>query len=222
MEGNLWYLKQFSLFSGFSDQQLHELGLFLEERQVRRMQIVFDPEDQDKVFFIKRGMVEVYNLTEEGKKVTLETLGPGSFFAAVGFGQRGSQFLEATEDTLLCVTTKDRLYEMIAHQPTLARRVVEGLLSQLFEAREQITIMATGSVRDRLIHLLGQLVQKYGVGTGKRVRIGNRFTHEELAHMIGASRETVTKMLSLLAREGVIAREGKNLLVSPSKLQPRV
>lgn len=217
-QSKVWYLKQFPLFNGLSENQIEDLAQFLEEKEVRKMQILFDPEDQDKVFFIKRGMVEVYHISEDGKKVIIDMLGPKSFFAAVGFGEGGSHFLEATEDTLICVTTKDRLFEMLAEEPKLMRQAVEGLLTQLFEVREQVAVLATGSVRDRLQHLLRRLSGQYGEKRKGKVRIGNRFTHEDLANMIGASRETVTKMLSLLEKEGVVERDGKYLIVDPSKL----
>lgn len=217
MRGKIWYLKKFPLFDGLPFERIQKLAKFLDEREVGKMQIVFDPEDQDKIFFIKRGLVEVYHITEDGRKVIIDTLGPMSFFAAVGFGEESSFFLEASEDTYLCVATKDRLFEMVAAHPKLARQVVEGLLLQLFEAREQILVLATGSVRDKLSHLLRQLSRKYGVKTGKQLRIEKRFTHEDLANMIGASRETVTKMLGLLEKEGVITREGRHLLIDPSR-----
>jgi CRP/FNR family transcriptional regulator len=117
------------------------------------------------------------------------------------------------------VTSKERLFEMIAEKPELGRQVIEGLLTQLFEVREQIAVLATGSVRSKLSHLLQQLTRKYGVEEGKRLRIGKRFTHEDLANMIGASRETVTKMLALLEKEGAITRKGKYLLIDPGLLK---
>jgi CRP/FNR family transcriptional regulator len=222
MQSKVFYLKQFPIFDGLSDGQIEELAQFLEEKEVGKMQIVFDPEDQDKVFFIKKGMVEVYHITEDGKKTIIDTLGPKSFFAAVGFGKGSSHFLEATEDTLICVMTKDRLFEMVAEDPSLTRKIVDGLLDQLFVAREQLAILATGSVRDRLLHILGRLTSQYGVQLGGKVKIKNRFTHEDLASMIGASRETVTKMLALLEKDGIIEREGKYLIVDPNTLKKKV
>jgi CRP-like cAMP-binding protein len=213
MKRKIWCLRRFPLFEGLSEEQVKNLAKFFDERKVGKTQILFEPEDQDKVFFVKSGLVEVYHITEDGKKVVLETLGPGSFFAAIGGDEEQSQFLEAVEDTLICVTSKDRLFEMIAEQPRLARQVVEGLLVQLFEAREQVAVLATGTVRDRLAHLLGRLIRRYGVSRGSKVRIEKRFTHEDLANMIGASRETVTKMLAILEKEGKIKREGRYLIV---------
>lgn len=222
MKGKVWYLKKFPLFEGLSEEEINDLAQFLDEREVRKMQIIFEPEDQDKVFFIKRGLVEVYYITKDGKKVVLETLGPGSFFAAIGTEKEQNHFLEATEDTFICVTTKDRLFGMIAEEPRLTKQIIEGLLGQLLEVREQAVVLATGSVRDRLSHLLQQLTRKYGASRGSKVRIEKRFTHEDLANMIGASRETVTKMLSLLEDEGIVDRDGRYLLVHLDKLDVKV
>jgi CRP/FNR family transcriptional regulator len=218
MQSKVWYLKQFTLFNDLSSQEVEDLAKFLEEKNVRKKQIVFEPEDRDKVFFIKSGMVEVYYISEEGKKVILDTLKPKSFFAAVGFGEEGNHFLEATEDTLLCVTTKDQLFEMVTDEPRLLRKLVEKLFTQLFEARERVAVLASASIRDRLRHLLGRLAREYGVKKGEKVKIGSRFTHEDLANMIGSSRETVTKMLSVLKKEGVVESEKGYLVVDLKRL----
>lgn len=218
MRSKVWYLKRFPLFDGMPEGEIKKLAKFLDERQVNKMQIIFDPEDQDKAFFIKKGLVEVYALTEDGKKVILETLGPGSFFAAVGSRGDQANFLEASEEAFICVTTKERLFQMISSEPNLARQVVEDLISQLLEAREQSSILATGSVREKLSYVLHRLARKYGRSRGARVKIEKRFTHEDLANMIGSSRETVTKMLSSLEEEGAVVRQGKFFEISSSFL----
>lgn len=215
----VWYLKRFPLFEGLKDEQVQNLAQFLDHREVGRMQVIFEPEDEDKAFFVKRGMVEVYQLTEEGKKVILETLGQGSFFGAIGAGAMQQYFLEATEDTILCVATRQRLVKMMTQEPSVAAQLIDDLFEQLFEAREQIAMMASGNVRERLIWLFKLLAKKYGEEKGRFVKVASRFTHESMADMIGASRETVTKTLKVLEKEGVIQRKGRMYRVSKHLLK---
>ena len=93
------------------------------------------------------------------------------------------------------------------------------LFDQIAQARDYITAMAGGSVLSKLKFKLAELGNRYGVEDGDKVKINQRFTHEEIADMIGVSRETITKLLGSLRRKGIIEFEGKNIVFHKEKLE---
>ena len=215
----IWYLKQLDIFKELPPKDISDIGVIVDEKNVSKKEIILEPEDKEKVYLIKRGQVKLYQLTEEGKRVIIDTLGPGSIFGNFGDDSQSQNFAEATSDTFVCIAKRETFFKTVANKPELSVKLMGMLFDQISQARDYIAAMAGGSVLSKLKFKLAELGNRYGEEKGSKVKINQRFTHEEIADMIGVSRETVTKLLGALRREGIIEFEGKNIVFHKEKLE---
>ncbi|WP_245954740.1 Crp/Fnr family transcriptional regulator [Paenibacillus flagellatus] len=182
--------------------------------------LIASPHDgRHRLYLIKAGSVRLYKLTAGGKELTVDLLGAGHIFGEIGTFTTGSDnlYAEARETSVICSIDKARFDRLIGEHPQLALHFIEIVSNRLKEVEEMMERMAYGSVRQRLLFLLGKLTDKYGTalpaeanGGGEPgwVRLDVGLTHQELAAMAGSIRETVTDALNALAADGIVSKEG--------------
>ncbi len=215
----IWYLKQLEVFKDMTPKDMDDIGLIVDEKNVSKKEIILEPEDKEKVYLIKKGQVRLYQLTEDGKRVIVDTLGPGGVFGNFGGEGQSQNFAEASSDTFICVAKRNTFFETVAKKPGASAKIMGMIFDQLSHAQDYVAAMAGGGVLSKFKFKLAELGGKYGETKGDKVKITQRFTHEELADMIGVSRETVTKLLGSLRQRGIIAMDGKNIVYHREKLE---
>lgn len=215
----IWYLKQLDIFKTLGQKEMSEIGVIVDEKNVSKKEIILQPEDKDKVYLIKRGQVKLYQLTEDGKRIIIDTLGQGSVFGNFGSEDSGQNFAEATSDTYICIARRNTFFDTVSKKPEVSAKLMTALFDQISQARDYIAAMAGGDVLAKFKFKLGELARKYGEPKGEKIKITQKFTHEEIADMIGVSRETITKLIGSLRRRGVIELEGKNIIFDKEKLE---
>lgn len=219
MKQKLFYLTKLNLFKTLPKNQVEYISNKLTMKKYGKRQVLFEPEDKNKVFILKNGRVEIYQLTLEGKKIVVDVLGPGSVFGDLGTSEPNEQFIEATTDSLVCVIGKDQFFDMVTKIPQLANSLVKELFTKIIESEKQVAALASDDLLVKIKNLLLRLGKKYGESKDEgRMVITTKFTHEQLADMIGVSRPTMTEFINKLERQGVIKREGKIISYSPQKL----
>lgn len=219
MTDKIWCLKQLEAFKDMTPKDIDDLGLIVHEKNVSKKEIILQPEDKDKVYIIKQGQVRLYQLTEDGKRIIVNNLGPGDVFGNFGSEGQSQNFAEASSDTFICIAKRETFFNFIAKNPVSAAKMMEMFFDQLSHAQDYIAAVSGGSVLSKFKFKLAELGGKYGETNGDKVRINQRFTHEEIADMIGVSRETITKLIGSLRKRGVIETDGKNIIYSRAKLE---
>lgn len=212
------YLKESSLFDGMSSSDIDEISDSIEMANYSKGKIIYQPDDPGEILFIlKRGRVRIYRLSSEGKELTLTELGPGTIFGEMSlFGQAmyGS-FAEAIEDCVICVIDRVRATKMLKEKPMISLRLAEILGRRLLSAENKLESMALRDVPKRIASLLIELF-----GTDKGSSKAYRYTHEDLAKMIGTSRESVTLTLSDFKNKGWISISDHHItLTEPESLE---
>ena len=190
-----------------------------EMRPCRKGQILYSQEDRAEVLFLlKRGRVQLYRLTPSGKRLELATLEPGTFFGEmplVGETLRHT-FAEAAEDSLICVMSRSDIERLMRQRSEVALRMIEVLSRRLALCEARLEEMAYRSVPARIAAVLLRLSQER---SGEAVPI----THQELGDMIGALRESVTKVLDEFQRAGLVElSRGRIILRDVAGLQARL
>jgi CRP-like cAMP-binding protein len=172
-------------------------------------------EHAEALFLLKRGRVQLYRLTPNGKRLDLATLEPGTFFGEMpllGESLRHT-YAESVEDSVLCVMSRSDVERLILEQPRVALRMMEVLAQRLALAEARLEEMAYRGVAARIAAVLLRLKQERG---GTTVAI----THQELGDMVGALRETVTKTLDEFQEQGLVELgRGKITLRDPKGLR---
>jgi CRP-like cAMP-binding protein len=202
--------------------------LFLERNSVRRHYprgtVIHAPGDPGtSVSFLLGGRVKIYSLSACGKEIIYRFCTPNSFFgiAEIFGGEVREVFAEAVEDTEVMSTDKKHIEDLIQRNPSLALAVIRILGSRIRQAHSAIQGFVFCDARTRLAQLLLKLAQINGLHNDDgTVTLRNRFTHQELADMIGAIRQTVTENINYLKHHGYVRIAGERIvLVNPARLK---
>ena len=187
-------------------------------RRVKKDEIIVGQEEPGtELYIVLQGRVRVALLSAEGEEYILNELGAGDFFGEISLidAEPRSASVIAEENTTLAVLRRERLLAAIRDEPQIALDLLAALARILRRATEREQQFAFRDVRQRLCRYFARKQAGEGVSdVDGFVRIARR-THRHLATRLGASRESVTKALKVLEREGLIREEGADFLLSP-------
>ena len=198
-----------ALFQDLGDREMAEVERTTTMSTCKRGTVFFAPEETGEVLFIlKAGRVNLYRVTEEGKKLVTATLEPGSVFGEMslaGQGMNGS-FAEAAEDCTLCIMSKQDVTRVIHQYPAIALRLLEGMALRLDDAEERLADVAYKSVPARIAATLLRL-------SGPDNRPVN-LSHQDIADMVGTYRETATRILNEMRGDDLVELKRMRISVS--------
>jgi CRP-like cAMP-binding protein len=187
------YLKMMDIFQDLTEEEIEEIDRATTLTTGRRGKIFYMPEDTSEVLFLlKQGRVQLYRISPDGKKLIIDTVGPGTVFgemALIGQGMHNT-FAEATEDCVLCVMSREDVERMLLTKPRVALRIFEALGSRLKETEARLEEIAFKGIPARLASLLLQLADERDSDTISGM------THQDLGEQIGTYRETTTQTLN--------------------------
>lgn len=181
--------------------------------------------ERGEVFLIESGTVEFYELSYTGRKIILETLGPGSFFGDLCESEEPCAWLNNFADakpktSLYRLSTKDFL-KLISRQPAIALQVIDDISQQLRRAETKIKHFALSDAPTRLIAELLSYARKYGEESECCVTIPKHLTHQRIAEMAGLARETTTMLLNRFKRQQIIEIQPNRTIVIHKKNFPK-
>jgi CRP/FNR family transcriptional regulator len=211
----LWYLQRINIFADMTDSEMRRLAERTVMRRYRRGAPIVQPDDPaDSIYLIKEGRVRLCRYSAGGRVQILALLERGDIFGERGLaGEDTGTQCEAFEEAVVCLLRWHDLEELIRAKPSLALRVMKNLALRLRRAEEAIEDLAFRDVPGRLATLLARLADVYGEPHPGGRRLALRFTHQDLASMIGATRETVTTVLTRFRDDGVIATDDRHIVV---------
>jgi CRP/FNR family transcriptional regulator, cyclic AMP receptor protein len=185
-------------------------------RLTRRGVLAAEGSIPPSVFVIVAGRVRSVRRSDSGREVTLETFGVGDLLAdAVVAPERPlSNDWEATESTEVLVISREVFVAQMEAVPGLALTLTGQMLSRLERSKQLAAGLALADVPGRVTAALRALADAQGQPEADGVVVQNRPTQQELANSIGACRETVSRVVSDLARRGLITPRGRALVIS--------
>ncbi|HEY0389286.1 MAG TPA: Crp/Fnr family transcriptional regulator [Gaiellales bacterium] len=195
------------ILEGLSDADLADLDDMFAMASFRKGELIYSPFDRgDAMFLIEGGRVRLFRSASDGRQVTLAMLDPGSAFGQVSALDQPTHdaYAEAMSDTVVRILRASDIERAIAGHPRMALNLIHSLSARLRAAEDQVEALAFRPVPARLAGKLLELMDRYGRVTPNGIRIDERFTHMQLAEMIGTSRETLTKVLNELREAGMV------------------
>lgn len=169
----------------------------------------------DGIFLIDSGRVRVFYIAPSGREITLAYWSAGNFVGGPELFGQGQHVWSgvAAANSVVVHLSGVALRRLIAEIPGFAVGLIEGLTfkGKCYSALAQM--LGTRSVTERLAHLLLHLADAYGVRDGDATVIGSAFTHADLAHMVGATRQWVTISLKRLQEQGILRAEKTRIVV---------
>lgn len=176
----------------------------------------------DRVYLIESGWVKIYRLSADGRRVTVGSIrSPGEMMALAEtlLGVERTCFAGAISNVTMVVMTKNKFEELLAQHPFLAIKVAKLLGARMREAEAIIQEMVCWQAPGRLALMLMKMGEKMGEHTKNGIKINLHLTHEEIASMVGTSRQTVTSLLNTFKQEKSITYEGRVIrIVDPDRL----
>jgi CRP/FNR family cyclic AMP-dependent transcriptional regulator len=198
------------VFANLDEAKAKTLFKEVQRRPFPKNSFVIHSGDQSDWFYlILSGRVKIVIPDEEGKEVILSILGPGDHFGEFSLidGQPRSASVVTMEESTLLLISKDRFRECLDNNPDIAVRVMVSLTHRLRDADRKIEGLALRDVYSRLARTLSELAKER---EGKFI-LPQRLTHQDLANMIGSSREMITRILSDLSVCGYISVENREI-----------
>jgi CRP-like cAMP-binding protein len=198
----LTYLSNIDIFQDLSTDELEQMDRQITMSSCEPGRIFYMPEDSGEVLFLlKKGRVQLYRISPNGKKLVVETLGPGAIFGEMSLIGQGmhNTFAESIDQCLLCVMSRADVERLMRDKPTVAFRFVEALGDRVTSLESRLEEIAFKSIPARLASLLIRLAEEQGDGS-----LVTGYTHQDLGEMLGTYRETVTQTLNEFKAEGLV------------------
>ena len=217
MEENL---ARAGIFQGVEPAAADALAHTLEPAEFPRGHVVFaEGEPGDRLYIIQAGKVKLGRKSPDGRENLLAIMGPSDMFGELSILDPGPRTTSATTITDLCAVAIDReaLRAWMVERPEITERLLRLLARRLQRTNDTVADLIFTGVPGRVAKQLLQLAQRFGTQEDGSLRVTHDLTQEEIAQLVGASRETVNKALAHFAHRGWLRLEGKSVLISDSE-----
>lgn len=182
----------------------------------KKNELIYTPRDKnDCIYLVSDGLVKIFSITATGKETSMSLRFPGEIFGlAEVYGGCRFCFAEAYKDATVYPIKKDLLTRMINEKPEVAIKIIEFLGKRLIEKEIYIEHSVEKNVEARVAHLLVKIaIQEGEYCEDGFVNINFKLTHQTIADLVGASRQTVTEALNDLKDKGVITLTNKEIQI---------
>ncbi|WP_376795012.1 Crp/Fnr family transcriptional regulator [Thermogemmatispora sp.] len=220
------YLKQVSSFAELPDEDLRELMAVAKKRTFRPGEVIFHRDDPGQVLYIiKEGKVKIVINSPDGQEIALVIFGKGEYFGEFALldGLPRSADAVAMERVECYTLLRDDFHRVLLKNPRIAIHMLEALSRRLRNTDKMIEDLIFLDVYGRVAKKLLELAELHGVPTEDGIRIDIRLTQQDLASMVGASRESVNKVLGFFSGKGYISTDHHRItLRRPAELKERI
>jgi len=209
-------LRRSPLFAGLDEQATSDLLSSMIPIRMERGDILFNEGDQgDRLYVIAEGKVKLGRTSYDGRENLLAILGPGEMFGELSLFDPGPRTATATAvaETQLVGLGTDALHAYLSARPQVSFTLLAALARRLRRTNESIADLVFTDVPGRVAKALLELSQRFGRPVEEGVLVAHDLTQEELAQLVGASRETVNKALADFATRGWIRLEARAVLL---------
>lgn len=200
------------------EEKLNQFFSKFSSQKFKKGEQILEPEQKiSQIFFIKKGLVRQYLISEEGEEITVNLFRPNSFFPVMLIlsQTQNRHFFDATENVEALVAPAEKVVNFLKNEPevlfdltTRFAKAINGLSLRLEE-------VYTKNSYKRILSLLNYLAERFGEHTKKGIKINLNLTHQDIANWTEMSRETASRTLEKLAKQGLIKKEKHFYIVIP-------
>jgi CRP/FNR family cyclic AMP-dependent transcriptional regulator len=203
-------LQSLALFDGLDDETLRQLARNSRRREFGAGEVIcYQGDPGSTCHIVIRGRARVFLVGEDGRELSVRILAPGDIFGEMALleGLPRSANIEALEETQTLELAHEVLHNCLRKSPVLALNLLQSLSERLRSSTTEAKELALLTVDERLTRQLRKLAEWSGVPVADGVRIMVPMTQQELAALIGTSRESVNRALVRLRRQGKVRLE---------------
>lgn len=210
-------IKNIPMFADLRDDILEKIYNLMQRRVYKRNNMILMEEDfGDTLFILIKGSVKITRLSDDGREVILSILGEGDFFGEMSIfdGESRSANVVALEDSEVYILKRGDFIDLLEKHPKIAIALLQELATRLRKSDQQIEGLSLSDAENRIGMTISRLAEELGVIKMGQVVIHNLPYQQDIANMAGTSRETVSRMLTLLQRKGYIQKRGRKLIIT--------
>jgi len=203
-------IRNHNIFACMTEEEYEEMNIihhFIEAP--KGDYIYFDSHYHNKLYFVKGGNIKIGYYDDEGKEVVKEIIRQGETFGQITLERNNlnGEFAMAYKgDVSLCAFNIEDFEKLLKQKPDVALRFTRQIGHQLRNVENRLVNVLNKDVKTRLINFLFQLGKEVSVEeNAENLIIPNLLTHEDMANLIGSSRQTVTTLLNELASQNLIS-----------------
>jgi CRP/FNR family cyclic AMP-dependent transcriptional regulator len=214
------------LFAGLAHEELQSLASSMGKRTFGKGMIIFHEDSHGQtLYIIESGRVRIFLLSEAGQEISVNVYGPGEIFGELSVfdGLPRSAGAAALENTVTYTLHRDDFLRHLAASPRMAQSIIQMLCQRLRYTTTYAEGLSFLDISGRVAAKLLELADRYGRQDGAEVEIDLSLTQAELATWVGATRESVNKVLGAFRDQGLIAVEGQTItILDPEGLRKRI
>ncbi|MFS0885883.1 Crp/Fnr family transcriptional regulator [Aeromicrobium sp. 179-A 4D2 NHS] len=209
-------LRQAPLFNGLDDDASGALESSMSAVTLRRGEILFGEGDEgDQLYVVIEGKIKLGRRSVDGRENLIAILGPGQMFGELSFFDPGPRSATATAvtDVELRSLGHSALNPVLQSHPDVAYALLNQLAGRLRRTNEVVGDLVFSDVPGRVSKALLDLASRFGRQADDGIHVNHDLTQEELAQLVGASRETVNKALADFASRGWLRLEPRSVII---------
>lgn len=210
-------LQQVSLFKELTNDDLNKLlGIARSRKTAKGSHIFLQGEPIEYVYFILSGKVKVYKNDVQGREQIVSVLKNGDMFPHVGFFRKGNYpaFAQAAEDSEIVAISIAHFEHLLLDNPEVSIKLFRVMGEKIIDLQNRLEAQILNNTYQQIIKLLLRLAEEHGTPSLQEGRITiPPFTNQEMANMIGTTRETMNRTLAKLKKKLAVELDSENCLV---------
>ena len=209
-------MRRAPLFAGLDQESAESLIAQMTTTHMERGDILFhEGVPGDRLYVLGEGKIKLGQSSPDGRENILAVLGPGEMFGELSLFDPGPRTATATAvaETQVLALSTEQLREYLSGRPQVALTLLAALARRLRRTNESLADLVFNDVPGRVAKALLDLASRFGRPVEEGVMVSHDLTQEELAKLVGASRETVNKALADFAGRGWLRLEARAVLL---------
>ena len=209
-------LSMVDILGPLSEEELEDLAKRVPDTHLEEGDVLYSPQDgKERLFVLKEGRVQVYEVDRGGEEVTLSVIEDGNVFGEMALTGQSLEgvYVRALAPSTVVPLGRKELEDLIVKKPEVGLRLVRELAERLRASERRYADVVGKDVPARLATLILTLVESEGVVSSESYRIPTRYTHEQLASMIGCRRVAVSRAFSKLRESGAVQTRDRRIVV---------
>jgi len=210
------YLKQISIFSQLRDEYLEKIDNISIMRTYTKGRIIFmEGEPGEAFYYIKSGLVKISKISSDGREHILHILNEGHVFAEVTLFSNTAYpaTAEVLEDAQIGMIKNSDLEQLIVKTPEISLQLIKYLNKRLVEAQNKVRNLALYDTFGRTAQALVKLAEDYGRKSADGIVLDLNISRQELANIVGTTRETVIRVLAAFKKEKSIELDKSSIII---------
>jgi CRP/FNR family cyclic AMP-dependent transcriptional regulator len=209
-------LSMVDILGPLSDEEMEDLAKRTPDTFLEQGDVLYSPQDgTERLFILKEGRVQLYEVDRGGEEITLSVIEDGNVFGEMALTGQSLQgvYVRALVPSTVVSLRREDLEDLIMKKPEVGLRLIRELAEKLHASEARYSDIVGKDVPARLATLILTLMDSEGMVSSESYRIPTRYTHEQIASMIGCKRVAVTRAFSRLKEAGAVQLKERHIIV---------